>query len=61
MHRFALTMQDYYRFCPLDRDELEAMFQAKRARFEGMRWMKFAKLDKFDKIQTLMDEMESKP
>jgi len=54
-------MQDYYRFCPLDRDELEAMFQAKRARFEGMRWMKFAKLDKFDKIQTLMDEMESKP
>ncbi|KAG6738698.1 hypothetical protein POTOM_058320 [Populus tomentosa] len=32
MHRFALTMQDYHRFCPLDRDELEAMFQAKRAR-----------------------------
>nr|XP_034908309.1 disease resistance-like protein DSC1 [Populus alba] len=33
----CLTMPDY-RFCPLDRDELEVMFQAKRARLEGMRW-----------------------
>ncbi|XP_034908347.2 disease resistance protein RPP2B-like [Populus alba] len=43
IHRFALTMlkkkmRYMYTFCPLDLDELEAMFQAKRARFEGMRW-----------------------
>jgi len=38
IHCFDLIMQDYYRFYPPDRDGLEAMFQAKRARFEGMRW-----------------------
>jgi hypothetical protein len=38
IHCFDLIMQDYYRFYPPDRDGLEAMFQAKRARFQGMRW-----------------------
>jgi hypothetical protein len=43
IHHFALTMpKKKMRYmstcCPLDRDDLEAMFQAKRARFEGMRW-----------------------
>nr|TKR84461.1 hypothetical protein D5086_0000257410 [Populus alba] len=37
-HRFDLIMPGYYRFNPLDHDGLEAMFQAKRARFHGMRW-----------------------
>jgi len=37
IHCFDLIMQDYYRFYPPDRDGLEAMFQAKRARFQGMR------------------------
>ena len=32
--RFALTMADYTS-CPLDRDELEARFQAKRAWFQA--------------------------
>nr|XP_034908299.1 disease resistance protein RPV1-like isoform X4 [Populus alba] len=37
-HRFDLIMPGYYRFNPLDQDGLEAMFQAKRARFHSMRW-----------------------
>jgi hypothetical protein len=36
IYRFALPMQGHYRICSLDRDELEAMFQARRGRFEGM-------------------------
>jgi hypothetical protein len=47
MHRFALTMPKkkmryIYTFCPLDRDELEAMFQAKRARSKTWDGMKLA-------------------
>jgi hypothetical protein len=38
IHRFDLIMQGYFCFYPLDRDVLEAMFQAKRARFQCMRW-----------------------
>jgi hypothetical protein len=37
IHRFDLIMPGYFRFNPLDRDGLEAMFQAKRARFQDMR------------------------
>jgi hypothetical protein len=39
IHFFDLIMQeqDYHCTDPPDRDGLEAMFQAKRARFEGMR------------------------
>ena len=37
-HRFDLIIPGYFRFYPLDRNGLEAMFQAKRARFQGMRW-----------------------
>jgi len=36
---FDVTMPGYSQFFyPLDRDGLEAMFQAKRARFQGMGW-----------------------
>jgi hypothetical protein len=31
-------IQDYFHFYPLDEDGLEAMFQAKRRRFQSMRW-----------------------
>jgi hypothetical protein len=37
MHHFDLIMQGYSSFYPLDPDRVEAMFQAKRARFQGMR------------------------
>ncbi|XP_034887204.1 disease resistance-like protein DSC1 isoform X2 [Populus alba] len=38
IHQFDLIMQGYFRYYPLDRDGVEAMFQAKRARFQCMRW-----------------------
>ena len=38
IHRFDLIMPGYSRFHPLDRDGLEARFQAKRARFQVNRW-----------------------
>ncbi|KAJ6855344.1 disease resistance-like protein DSC1 isoform X1 [Populus alba x Populus x berolinensis] len=38
LHRFHLIMSDSSRFNPLDRDELEGRFQAKRARFQAIRW-----------------------
>uniref|UniRef100_A0A6M2EKB8 C-JID domain-containing protein n=1 Tax=Populus davidiana TaxID=266767 RepID=A0A6M2EKB8_9ROSI len=43
MHRFGWFKEIFrfertIRFYPLDRDELKAMFQAKRERFQGIRW-----------------------
>jgi hypothetical protein len=37
IHQFDLIMPGFSRFHPLDRDGLEARFQAKRARSQGMR------------------------
>jgi len=37
-HRFDLIRSGYFCFYPVNGDELEAMFPAKRARFQGMRW-----------------------
>jgi hypothetical protein len=38
IQRFHLIMSDSSRFYPLDRDELEVRFHAKRARFQADRW-----------------------
>jgi hypothetical protein len=38
IHRFDLIMPGNSRFHPLDRNGLEARFQAKRARFQANRW-----------------------
>jgi hypothetical protein len=38
IHRFDFIMPGNSRFHPLDRDGLEARFQAKRARFQANRW-----------------------
>nr|TKR84459.1 hypothetical protein D5086_0000257390 [Populus alba] len=37
-HRFDLIRSDYFCFYPMNGDEWQTMFQAKRARFQGMRW-----------------------
>jgi hypothetical protein len=36
--RFEMIRPGYFHSYPLDRDGLEAMFQAKRASFQGIRW-----------------------
>ncbi|XP_073263128.1 disease resistance-like protein DSC1 isoform X3 [Populus alba] len=38
IHCFDLIRSGYFCFYPMNGDELQTMFQAKRARFQGMRW-----------------------
>jgi hypothetical protein len=50
IHHFDLIMLGYSSFHPLDRDGLEAMFQAKRARSQSMRWEDYSVMDRTSKF-----------